>query len=195
MASSGLDTTGDRRRNVERRVRPARSLRAVAVTRPPGTLDEDVVRECTGEGVRLEGGEGATVAPSCLVRPEPADRILVWRSVEESIVVAVLARAGGRDLAIGAQAGLRLQAPRIVVGAESLHLLAGELLTSARAVHEVSRVITRSAELRVAEIGTDIRRAATARDEIEGTFVQRLGSWVSDTVREARIAARAMLFG
>lgn len=91
--------------------------------------------------------------------------------------------------------GFSLEATRIAVRAQSLHLRAGEILTSAEAVHEVSRISTRNAELRVAEIGTDIRRAKTARDEVEGTFVQRLGAWVSDTAREARVAARAMLFG
>lgn len=108
---------------------------------------------------------------------------------------AVLARSSGGALALEAETGIRLDAPRIAVRSESVHLLAGELVTSAHAVHEVSRVSTRIAELRVAEIGTDIRRAKSARDEIEGTFVPRFGAWVSDTAREARIAARTMLFG
>ena len=184
-----------RRRELERRSRPAQALRSVAGTRRPGALEEDAVRECTRDGVRLEDGAPAAVAPSCLVRPVPGDRILVWRSAEDSIVVAVLARAGDGALAVGARRGIRLEAPRIAVRAGRVHVLAGELVTSAGAVHEVSRVSTRSAELRVADIGTDVRRANNVRDEVAGTFVQRLGAWVSDTAREARIAARTMLFG
>ena len=190
-----MNRTGMRRQKLERRDRPARALRAVTERRRPGGLEEDVVRDCVRDTVRLESGVAAAVAPSCLVRPEPGDRVLVWRTGEGSVAVAVLARAGGDALAIGAEAEIRLESPRISVRAEMVRVLAGEVVTSANAVHEVSRVSTRSAELRVAEIGTDIRRAKTARDEVEGTFVQRLGSWVSDTAREARIAARTMLFG
>ena len=153
------------------------------------------MRGSARDGLRLESGARAAIAPSCLVRPEPGDRVLVWRTLEGAIVVAVLARASGRVLAVGSESGIRLEAPRIALRAGRVHVLAGELLASASSIHEVSRVSTRSAELRVAEIGTDIRRAKTARDEIEGTFVQRLGAWVSDTAREARIAARTMLFG
>ena len=189
-----------RRKAPERAIRPVRALRADAGGRgseglEEGVLEEDVVRECDGGAIGLGNGARAVLAPSCLVRPEPGDRVLVWRTGRERIALAVLERRGPRVLAVATPGELSLEATRIVVRAQSLQLQAGELLTSAEAVHEVSRISTRSAELRVAEIGTDIRRAKTARDEVEGTFVQRLGAWVSDTAREARVAARAMLFG
>ena len=184
-----------RRTAPEPALRPVRTLRADAGGRGPGGLEEDVVRECAGDAIGLGNGAKAAVAPSCLVRPEPGDRVLVWRTGRDRIALAVLERRGSRVLAIATRGELSLEAARIAVRAEQVHFSAGELLTSAEAVHEVSRISTQSAELRVAEIGTDIRRARTARDEVEGTFVQRLGAWVSDTAREARVAARAMLFG
>ena len=184
------------RTSPERPVRPVPALRVVAERGRPGVLGEEVVRARIGDGIGLENGSTAAMAPSCLVRPEPGDRVLVWRAGTKRIAIAVLERkdAAAAATVVGCRTGLVLEAPRVSVRAESVHLRAGELLTSARAVHEVSRVSTQSAELRVAEIGTDIRRAKSARDEVEGTFVQRLGAWVSDTAREARIAARAMLF-
>ena len=183
------------RTQVERPVRPMPELRVVAERDRPGRLEEAVVRERIRDGIGLEGGFTAGIAPSCLVRPEPGDRVLVWRrGREERIAVAVLERKVAAAAVLESPTGLVLEAPRVSVRAERLHLRAGELLTSARAVHEVSGVTTRSAAVRVADIGTDVRRAKNARDEVEGAFVQRLGVWVSDTAREARIAARAMLF-
>lgn len=181
---------------LERPVLPAPTLRVVTERRRFGVLEEEVVSESCDDGMGLENGSTASRAPSCLVRPEPGDRVLVWRTGGERVAIAVLERGDDSGVAtvVGSRTGLVLESSRVSVRAESVHLRAGELLTSARAVHEVSRISTRSAELRVAEIGTDIRRAKTARDEVEGTFVQRLGAWVSDTAREARIAARAMLF-
>ena len=179
---------------LERPVRRVPALRTVAEPQRPGRLEEDVVRECLHDAIGLESGSTAARAGSCLVRPEPGDRILVWRTGEECIVIAVLERKGGGATVIASQSGLVLEAPCVSVRGERVDFHAGELLTSARAIHEVSRVSTRSAEVRVAEIGTDVRRAKTARDEVEGTFVQRIGTWVSDTAREARIAARTMLF-
>ena len=181
---------------LERPVLPAPTLRVVAERGRFGVFEEEVVRQSRDDAMRLENGSTAARAPSCLVRPEPGDRVLVWRTGGKRVAIAVLERSddSGAATVVGSRTGLVLESPRVSVRAESVHVRAGELLTSARAVHEVSRITTRSAELRVAEIGTDIRRAKTARDEVEGTFVQRLGAWVSDTTREARIAARAMLF-
>ena len=190
-----MDTESTLRQPVELPTHPARALRLVAARARTGRLEEDVVRgECIRGAVGLESGATAARAPSCLVRPEPGDRVLVWRTGGECIALAVLERRSAVAPTIGSETGLTLEAPCVSIRAERVHLRAGELLTSARAVHEVSRVSTRSTEVRVAEIGTDIRRAGTACDEVSGTFVQRLGAWVSDTAREARIAARAMLF-
>lgn len=181
----------------ERPARPVTALRVVAEREPrPGTLEEEtVVRGCEGDEIDLAAGVTARIAPSCLVRPELGDRVLVWRRGGERVALAVLARAGDGAAVVGSRTGLVLEAPRVSVRAERVHLHAGEVLTSARAVHEVSAISTQSAEVRVAEIGTDVRRAKNARDEVEGTLVERFGVWMSDTAREARIAARAMLFG
>ena len=194
-----MDGLSRQRTGLERPVRPVTPLRVVAEREPrPGTLEEaTVARAGDGGEVALAGGAAARIAPSCLVRPEPGDRVLVWRRGGEHFALAVLARggAGAGAAVVGSPAGLVLEAPRVSVRAERVHFHAGEVLTSARAVHEVSGLCTRSAEVRVADIGTDIRRAKNARDEVEGTLVERFGAWVSDTAREARIAARAMLFG
>ena len=197
-----------RRTGIERPARPVATALRVVTEREPGPESEPgpgsgtlaeaaVVRGCEGDEVGLAAGATARIAPSCLVRPEPGDRVLVWGRSGERFVLAVLARGADRDApaVIGSRSGLVLEAPRVSVRAESVHVRAGEVLTSARAVHEVSGISTRSAEVRVADIGTDVRRAKNARDEVEGTLVERFGAWVSDTAREARIAARAMLFG
>ena len=190
-----------RRPGLERPARPVvTALRVVAEReRRPGVLEEAVVvRGCEGDEIGLAAGVTARIAPSCLVRPEPGDRVLVWGrgGAGECFALAVLARGGDPDApaVVGSRSGLVLEAPRVSVRAERVHLSAGEVLTSARAVHEVSGISTRIAEVRVADIGTDVRRAKNARDEVEGTLVERFGAWVSDTAREARIAARAMLF-
>ena len=183
------------RNSPERGPRPVPALRVVAGHERKGWFEEAVVGELAGARMTLAGGATALTAPSCLVRPRPGDRVLVWRTEARRLVIAVLERVGdGEATVIGSEHGLVMEVPWLSVRAERVELSAGEVLTSARAVHEVSRVSTRSADLRVADIGTDVRRAKTARDEVEGTFVQRLGTWVSDTAREARITARAVLF-
>ena len=75
-----------------------------------------------------------------------------------------------------------------------MHIQAQDFLTSTRNRHAVEHVRTETVDTRVAQIGTDIRRASHASDEVEGTILQRAGTWISNTVREARHHARAFLF-
>ena len=66
-----------------------------------------------------------------------------------------------------------------------MHIQAEDFLTSTRNRHAVEHVRTETVDTRVAQIGTDVRRAGHASDEVEGTMLQRTGTWISNTV-EAR---------
>ena len=73
-----------------------------------------------------------------------------------------------------------------------MHIQAEDFLTSTRNRHAVEHVRTETVDTRVAQVGTDVRRAGHASDEVEGTMLQRAGTWVSNTVREARHRARGI---
>ena len=95
---------------------------------------------------------------------------------------------------LAAPGGLAIEAPRVGVTAQAVHVLAEDFLTNTRNRHAVEHVRTETVQTRVAQIGTDVRRASQATDEVEGTVLARAGMWISTTVREARLHARAFLF-
>ena len=87
-----------------------------------------------------------------------------------------------------------LASTRLALTAEAVHIHAHDFITSTRNRHAVEHTRTETVQTRVAQIGTDIRRATHASDEVQGTVLQRAGTWISSTVREARLHARAFLF-
>ena len=89
---------------------------------------------------------------------------------------------------------MTLEAHRLALTAKAVHIQADDFLTQARNRHAVEDLRTESVRTRIAEVGTDIRRASHATDEVEGTLLQRTGMWLSNTVKEARLHAKASLF-
>ena len=159
-----------------------------------GALHEAAVESWTSTHGMLADGRMARVAASCLVRPQAGDRVVVWPS-ESGVcwVTAVLQRAGDATV-LAAPGPLTIEAPRIGMVAGTVHVTAEDLLTNTRSRHAVEDTRTEVARVRVADVGTDIRRTATAADEVGGTFLQRAGTWISSTAREARFKARTFLF-
>lgn len=162
----------------------------------PGSLHESHAVAWSGTGGMLADGRAARLGASCLLRPAPGDRVLVWPGPDgQSWVLGVLERAGEDAPAVLATPGpLAVEAPSIGITARAVHIAAEDFLTSTRNRHAVEDTRTESARVRVARIGTDLRRATTVQDVVEGTFLQRTGTWISNTVREARLRARAFLF-
>ena len=68
------------------------------------------------------------------------------------------------------------------------------MLTSARNIQAVADVHTETSRLRLTQVGTDVRRAGNADHTVDGTLLQRIGTWVSTTARDARLTARSFLF-
>ena len=146
----------------------------------------------------LEDGGSVRRAASCLVAPRPGDRVVVWRldaPSHEAWVTAVLERADA-DAALPLELGERasLDAGVLALRARQLTQGAGAIVVSAREHHLSADVQSVHAQARVAEIGTDVRRARHATDEVTGTRLQRAGTWLAHTLREARMSAKAVLF-
>lgn len=164
---------------------------------PGDALSEATVAAwSTSEGT-LADGRRARVAASCLLRPAPGDRVLVWSAAagaQDARVLSVMERPGDGELVLASSRPLAIETPRFGLSARSVSVAANDFVTSARNRHAVEHTRTESVRLRVAQLGADVRRADTVSDEIGGTFVQRVGTWVSTTVREARLRARTFLF-
>ena len=73
-------------------------------------------------------------------------------------------------------------------------IAARDFLSSARNRHIVEDTRTETSRLRVTQVGTDIRRVTTSDETVDGTLLQRAGTWISTTVRDARLTARTFLF-
>ncbi len=144
----------------------------------------------------LAGGRAAILSASCLLRPEPGDRVLVWSEGDgPNFVLAVLTRAGQDATAVlSSSAPLAIRAPRLAIASGSVQVECEELLTHAQRRHSIEDTATQTSRLRVAQVGVDVRRATTVDDEIAGTFLQRVGTWISNTTRDARLKARTFLF-
>lgn len=165
---------------------------------PPGmgVMSETTVAAWTESTGTLADGRTARAGASCLLRPVAGDRVLVWSGEGGSRwILSVLERPDDTPAAVLATPGpLTVEAPRIGLAAGAVHIQAEDFLTTTRNRHAVEQTRTETVHVRVAQVGTDIRRATNATDEISGTFLQRAGTWISNTAREARLRARAFLF-
>ena len=161
-----------------------------------GAMREAEVVAWTEAAGTLADGRPARLGASCLLRPAAGDRVVVWAGESgERWVLGVLERPGESPAKVLATSGpLTIQAPRVVLAAGAVHIHAEDFLTSTRNRHAVEHTRTETVQVRVAQVGTDVRRAVNVSDDVEGTVLQRAGTWISNTVREARLHARAFLF-
>ena len=160
-----------------------------------GTLADGELATWAETHGTLGDGRAVHLGASCLLRPAPGDRVLVWSAEDGSRwILSVLERGQGEPAVVAATGPLTIKAPRVALTAAAVHIHAEDFLTSARNRHAVEHLRTESVQTRVAQIGTDIRRASHASDEVEGTVLQRAGTWISNTLREARLHAKAFLF-
>ena len=144
----------------------------------------------------LADGRTARLGASCLIRPSPGDKVLVWGSPDDDQrwVLAVLERPEARGAVLATPGPLTIQAPRVGIHADAVHLQAEEFLSNTQHRHTVEHVRTETVKTRVSQVGTDIRRATHVSDEVEGTVLHKAGLWLSNTVKEARLHAKAFLF-
>ena len=161
-----------------------------------GALVESEVRSWAETSGTLADGRTARLGASCLLRPAPGDRVLAWcGEAGERWVLAVLDRSAASQPAVLATPGpLSIDAPKVGLRADAVHIQARDFITGTHNRHAVEHVRTEVVHTRVAQVGTDIRRANHVADEVEGTVLQRAGMWISNTLREARLHARAFLF-
>ena len=158
-------------------------------------LMEAVVATWAETNGTLADGRSARLGASCLVQPAPGNRVLVWSGDDgQRWILHVLDQAENQPSRIVVARPLTITAPQIALRADAVHIQAEDFLTSTRNRHAVEHVRTETVGTRVAQIGTDIRRASHATDEVEGTILQRAGTWITNTAREARFHARAFLF-
>lgn len=172
-----------------------RMLAEPARKKPSGTLSEAFVATWAETRGTLTDGRLARLGASCLVQPAPGSRVLVWSDGNDGRwILHVLDQADDKPASIIVPRPMDITAPRIALNADVVHIQAEDFLTSTRNRHAVEHVRTETVNTRVAQIGTDIRRASHASDDVSGTMLQRAGTWISNTLREARFHARAFLF-
>ena len=169
-----------------------------------GSLGETQVATWAGTVGTLVDGRMAHLAASCLMRPCAGDRVLVWLAASrqggraalaaEGWIVAIIERASNATSVLASATPLAIETPCLGVSAGAVHIAARDFLTSTRNRHAVEDTRTETARVRVAEVGTDIRRATTVDDQVAGTLLQRAGTWIANTAREARFKARTFLF-
>ena len=171
-------------------------LDAAPDTPSPGSMFEACIGAWSGRSGTLGCGTPACRGLSCLIEPCVGDRVIAWCGhAGERWVLAVLDRPGDDfDCTLSTPGPMRLESPTIAVTARSFHVYAQDFLTSVRNRHAVEHIRTETVKTRVANVGTDVRRATHVTDQVEGTTVQRAGTWLATTVREARMHARAFLF-
>ena len=172
-----------------------RMLADPATAQRAGNLVEAIVTTWAETTGTLADGRTARLGASCLLQPTPGDRVLVWSGEDgQRWILNVLHRADEKSALLAIPGAATIKADRIALTADAVHIQAEDFLTSTRNRHAVEDVRTETVNTRVAQIGTDIRRASHAIDEVEGTVLQRAGTWISNTLREARLHARAFLF-
>ena len=169
-----------------------------------GALGETVVATWAGTVGTLVDGRIAHVAASCLMRPAAGDRVLVWLATHRQSgdstpavggwIIAIIERSSSDTSVLASATPLAIETPRLGICAGAVHIAAHDFLTSTRNRHAVEDTRTETARVRVSEVGTDIRRVTIADDQVEGTLLQRAGTWISNTTRDARLKARTFLF-
>lgn len=166
--------------------------------RTPDGMGESRVVSWAKDCGMLDNGQTARLGASCLLRPAAGDRVLTWSMSNEGTfwVLAVLERADKENPAVLAAGApkLSIEASTIALNGQAVHVVAGEFLSSTEHRHAVEGTRTEICKVRVSDVGTDIRRATAVNDRISGTFLQRAGTWLSTTVRDARFRAKAFLF-
>ena len=174
----------------------AHLLRSATGAKRTGSFGEAVVSTWSEAAGWLDDGRPAEATVSCLVRPAPGDRALIWSDDNDRCwVLAILQRADPKAVTLlTAPEHIVIEAPRIAMNAAAVHLCAEDFLSSVRSRHAVEDTRTEISRVRVSQVGTDIRRATTSDDTVTGTLMQRAGTWISNTARDARLRARTFLF-
>ena len=159
-----------------------------------GFADAVVAAWAEDRGV-LEDGRSVRMAASCLVRPAIGDVVLVWSNERADWVLSVLERADEqRPVEVEVKGGVTVNAPRITLRGRTVQVVASDFLSHARNRHAIENTRTEHSRLRVSQVETDIRRVGTADERVSGTLLQRAGTWLSSTTRDARLKARTFLF-
>jgi len=159
-----------------------------------GLSDAVITAWAKDRGV-LENGHTVRRSVSCLLQPAIGDRVLLWSNHEDAWVLQVLERGEKEQpVVLSAEAGITIEAPRVALHGDSVQVAARDFLSNVGNRHAIEHTRTEHSKLRVSQVETDIRRVTTADERVAGTLLQRTGTWLSTTVRDARLKARTFLF-
>lgn len=165
--------------------------------------------EGQGAEVRVRIGarlKAAKVAPSCLLRPEVGDRVLVSQSRRGTTIIAVVERGEGtacimvgegqpfrlsgegieleaRRIGVQASETLRLDAARTTIRARSLQLVADAMTTAAGAVRSVAETVDAAADRMTEYVGRRFRRVD--REHVEAGDLTTRCTGIHETSGEA----------
>lgn len=169
-------------------------------TNPPGGADmhqmeEAMIARWSEKTGTLLDGRLVRMGNSCLVSPSTGDQVLVTSYKGDCWLLAILKRADNNaKLTLSSSTRLDFQAPSITLITEKMNLTAEEFLSRVENRQCVEETHTQTSKLRVSEVETDIRTATTVEDSISGFRLQRMGQWLVNVAREARMTAKSFIF-
>lgn len=159
-------------------------------------ISEAVITEWSGtEGV-LSDGRRVQLDASCLVSPALQDEVLVAaKDQDQCWLIAILNRTAKEEgLLISSPHEIALQAAHITFATPQMQVLAQESLSRVRDHYIVTEHKTETTELRIAQVGTDVRHAGTVTSWVSGIFFQQLGKWIITIANDARLKAKSFWF-
>ncbi len=144
----------------------------------------------------LADGRSVQVSASCLVQPKPKDWVLVWSNNHgQAWILNLLSRdSADEPLVISSDKAIQINARKIGLNAQTVHVKADNLVTHAVNNHSVEQTRTEQIKLRVTQVGTEIRRADRVLEKVNGSLIQKFGTWVVNAAQEVRHKARTVLF-
>lgn len=148
-----------------------------------------------GEG-KLTDGRAVKISASCLVQPAAKDFVLFWlNNADQGWILNVLSREEqNAPLVISNDQAINIAANKINIQAGTVSVKAKHLFTHTVNSHAIEENRTEHIKTKVSQVGTEIKRASRVLERIDGTLIQRVGTWIVNAAKEVRHKARTVLF-
>lgn len=160
-----------------------------------GTLASGQIATWASRDGVLSDGRAVRLSTSCLLQPQADDVVWLWVGEETTWVLSILQRAADQaPLVLATDRQMTIQAPKLGIVAGTFQIQATDFFSQTKNHHSIAQTHTEEVNVRLAQIGTDIRRADRATDTIKAGLIQRAGTWVSITLNQVRQKARTFMF-
>lgn len=158
--------------------------------------EEGVIVEWFGRNGTLADGRKVCCGDAFSVQPQPQDRVLITKADgKQWWVMAILTRSRDDDTrALFSTDKVTVQAEQTIIVAERMQITATDFLSQTQNRHAIEENRVAHVNLRVVEVGTDIKTVSTAEDDTKGILLQRLGRWIFTALNDARLKAKSFIY-